>query len=120
MKKQNVLFVLCGALLLLTGCSAFREAFDESPQKREARIARRKARQAEESKRHRFNDPVHDMFKVNNDAPILPESSLSPYERQVLDAHRDMSRRDVEHFRREGERARKARQEWVFGKNPFD
>ena len=120
MKKIVVFSAVCGTVILLSGCSAFREMFDETPQQKEQRIARKKERESMKEKDHRFRDPVHEMFKVKNDSPILPGSNLSPYERQVIAVHREMSRSDVEHFRREGEKARKARQEWVFGKNPFE
>lgn len=106
--------------LLCCGCSVFRDAFDESPKKHQEKMMRKEQAKRERDKHHRFQDPVHDMFKVRNDAPILPESNLSPYERLVIDAHRHTNIDDVEAIKLEGERARKARQEWVFGKNPFD
>ena len=108
------------AALLTCGCSAFREIFDESPDAHRAKMERReKVRKAKEDG-HRFKDPVHDMFKVKNDAPVLPGSELSSYERQMIDAQRKSSFDDIENFKRENERARKARHDWVFGKNPFD
>ena len=107
-------------MLFACGCSAFRDAFDESPEAHRRKMERREKARREREKEHRFKDPMHDMFKVKNDAPILPESNLTPYERQVIDAHRKSNMDDIESFKREAERARKARQEWVFGKNPFD
>lgn len=106
--------------LLCCGCSVFRDAFDETPQKHREKIERRERARRAREKQHRFNDPMHDMLKVKNDAPILPESNLTPYERQVINVHRKTNIDDIEAIKREGERARKARQEWVFGKNPFD
>ena len=117
MIKLLMIMSLCP--LLFCGCSLFREAFDESPQQREQRARRHMAKQ-EKKKEHRFHDPMHDMFKVNNDAPILPESNLTPYERRVIEAHRQSNINDIEAIKREGEKARRARQEWVFGQNPFE
>lgn len=114
---KSILFAVVCSSLLFSGCSAFRELFDESPKERSAKVERRKRKS---EKGHRFQDPMHDMFKVKNDSPILPGSNLSSYEREVIDAHRRSNVSDIESIKREGERARKARQEWVFGKNPFD
>jgi hypothetical protein len=111
--------LLAFGLLFFCGCAEFRAIFDESPQRHEEKVMRRKARQ-EKVDEHRFHDPLHDMFKVKNDAPILPESDLTPYERQVIDAHRKSNIEDIEAIKREGEKSRRARQEWVFGKNPFN
>lgn len=116
---KKIVFLICLSPMIFCGCSLFREAFDESPSEHEAKVRRHYAKQ-ELMKEHRFRDPMHDMFKVNNDAPILPESNLTPYERQVIDAHRRSNIDDVEAIKREGEKARRARQEWVFGKNPFE
>lgn len=120
MFKLLILTVTGVAIAVCCGCSAFREAFDESPQAHRAKLERRERARREKEKEHRFKDPLHDMFKVKNDAPILPEANLTPYERQIIDAHRKNNMDDIEAIKREGERARKARQEWVFGKNPFD
>jgi hypothetical protein len=51
---------------------------------------------------------------------VLSGSDLSPYERRIIDAQRNESSTDIEQIKRDAERSRKARQEWVFGKNPFD
>ena len=116
-KLLLMMISLCA--FLFCGCAEFREAFDESPRQHEEKIKRHRIKQ-EENKEHRFRDPMHDMFKVKNDAPILPESNLTPYERQVIDAHRKSNISDIEAIKRDGEKARRARQEWVFGKNPFE
>ena len=107
-------------MLFACGCSAFRDAFDESPEAHRRKMERREKARREREKEHRFKDPMHDMFKVKNDAPVLPGSELSSYERQMIDAQRKSSFDDIENFKRENERARKARHDWVFGKNPFE
>ena len=119
MLKSVILSVILSSLFL-TGCSAFRAAFSESPEARKAKQERRAARKAEESRNHRFRDPMHDLFKVKNDSPVLPGAELSSYERQVIEARRRETSSDIEEIKRDAERSRKARQEWVFGKNPFD
>ena len=117
----KITILLAAAATFLTcGCSAFREIFDESPETHRAKMERREKAKKDKERQHRFKDPMRDMFKVKSDAPILPGSDLSPYERQMIDAQRRNNIEDIEAFKREGERARKARQEWVFGKNPFD
>jgi hypothetical protein len=38
----------------------------------------------------------------------------------MIEAQRGETSTDIEQIKRDAERSRKARQEWVFGKNPFD
>jgi hypothetical protein len=119
MLKTVILSVILSSLFL-TGCSAFRAIFDESPEQHRAKADRRAAKRERENNSHRFRDPMHDLFKVKNDSPVLSGSDLSPYERRIIDAQRNESSTDIEQIKRDAERSRKARQEWVFGKNPFD
>lgn len=119
MLKTVTLSVILSSLFL-TGCSAFRAIFDESPEARRAKVERRAAKREQESRSHRFRDPMYDLFKVKSDAPVLSGSELSSYERRMIDAQRRETSTDIEEIKRDAERSRKARQEWVFGKNPFD
>ena len=115
-----VIFSVILPSLFLTGCSAFRAIFDESPEQHKAKMERRAQKRKEEAVNDRFRDPMHDLFKVKNDSPVLSGSELSSYERQVIEAQRRETSTDIQQIKRDAERSRKARQEWVFGKNPFD
>ena len=117
---KTVIFSVILSSLFLTGCSAFRAVFDETPEARKARLERRAAKKEQESRNHRFRDPMHDLFKVKSDSPVLSGSELSSYERQMIEAQRRETSSDIETIKRDAERSRKARQEWVFGKNPLD
>ena len=116
---KTVIFSVILSSLFLTGCSAFRAVFDESPEQRKAKMERRAQKRQEEVVNDRFRDPMHDLFKVKNDSPVLSGSDLSPYERQVIEAQRRETSTDIQQIKRDAERSRRERQEWVFGKSPF-
>ena len=125
MVKKYFFLITPVLLLALSGCAGFRELFDESPEKRARKNARRQnmemRQQQNNSRRRSERDPVRDMFGSRKEsAPILQDSNLSSFERRMINEQLGTSDADIEAIREQGERARKSRRDWVFGKNPFE